>query len=204
VPDEKVEKKPKRVYKLKGRKRGTPAVAAGKAPPEGFIETLQDVFVDAAVAGEDEKKLSDAKNRFYVRDHRSAAWAAGKIAMWQNEIERRKERVKKYVADAEKTLERLKWLFWEALKEWAQNNLDHGKKSVTLESATLQFRATEARLDVIDEDVLKKWAIVNCPDAIDVIENVLLDPLKNFWSANGVVPAGTKEVPAGENFSVKD
>lgn len=201
-------KKPPKVYKLKGPNPKGPgkkpsATAQATSGDGDFITVLQDVFVETAVREEDEHKLSQAKERFYVRDRRSAAWAAGKIAMWQNEIERRKLQARDYVLHAEKTLDRLKWLFWESLKEWARRNLDYNKKSVILETATLQFRDTQPRLEVVDEEALKKWALVNFPDAIESVEKVLLDPLKEFWTQREIVPEGTKAIPKGESFTVK-
>lgn len=98
----------------------------GKNNPEAqgpqeapFIDNVRSAFIDAALAKEDEKELAQAKESFGIRDRGSAAWAAGKIAEAQNEIDRRKKQCELYISDAEKRLDRLKWLFWEQLKEWA-------------------------------------------------------------------------------------
>jgi len=177
-----------------------------KGPEESkdtFIDHVKDAFVDAALAKDDEGAFQKARESFGIRDRGSAAWAAGKIAEADAEIERRKQHVKAYILDAERKLDRLKWMFWEALKEWARSNLDYGKKSVRLPTATLTFRDVAAKLEVVDEDMLKKWAIVECPDAITTVEKVLMDPLKDFWTKNSMVPPGAKEIPPGENFDVK-
>jgi len=173
------------------------------ATPDDFIDRVKDAYVDGALAKDDEKELQDTKRRFGITDRGSAAWAAGKIAEAEAEIKRREMQAKAYVTDAERWLERLKWLFWEALKEWARSNLDYGKRSVRLPTATLAFRDVEARLEVDDEEALKRWAIVECPYAITTVEQVLMEPLKDYWAKNNMVPPGTREIRAGENFSVK-
>lgn len=169
---------------------------------DGFIDTLKDAFVDTAIAKEDEKDLADAKERFSVRDRDSASWAAGKIAMWTAEIERRKRQSDDYVKDAERRLRHLEWMFLEALRHWAKSNLEVGKRTVKLPTATLSFRETQSKLEIVDTDQLKKWAILNCPDAIVTIERVLMEPLKDMWTESGTVPEGTKVIPAGENFKI--
>lgn len=166
---------------------------------DNFIDHIRDAFVDAALAKDDEKELQDARTRFGITNHGSASWAAGKFAEAMAEIERRKKQAELYIGDAEKRLDRLKWMWWEALKEWARSNLDYGKRSVRLPTATLTFRDVAAKLEVFDEDKLKKWAIVECPDAITTVEKVLMDPLKDFWKKTNTVPPGSKEIPAGEN-----
>lgn len=182
----------------------------GKNNPEAqgpqeapFIDNVRSAFIDAALAKEDEKELAQAKESFGIRDRGSAAWAAGKIAEAQNEIDRRKKQCELYISDAEKRLDRLKWLFWEQLKEWARSNLDHGKRSVRLQTATLSFRDVPAKLEIVDEDVLKRWALVDLPDCLETVEKVMMTPLKDYWVKNEKVPPGAKVIPADENFSVK-
>jgi hypothetical protein len=170
---------------------------------DSFIDHVKEAFVDAALAKDDESGLQEAKARFGITDRGSASWAAGKIAEAMAEIERRKKQAALYIGDAEKRLNRLEWMWWEALKEWARSNLDYGKRSVRLLTTTLTFRDVAAKLEIIDEDVLKKWAIVECPDAITTVEKVLMDPLKDFWKKTSAVPPGVKEVPAGEHFGLK-
>jgi hypothetical protein len=185
------------------KKSDKPEGPVEKADADPFIDHLKDAFVDAALAKDDDKELQEAKQRFGITDRGSAAWAAGKLAEAMNEIERRKKQVSAYLLDAQRRLERLEWMFKEPLREWARSNLDYGKRSVRLPTATLSFRDVPAKLEVVDEDALKKWAIVECPDAITTVEKLLMDPLKDFWTKNSMVPPGAKEIPAGESFSIK-
>lgn len=182
-----------------------PVKGPAKGPEQGdvFIYHLKDAFVETALAKGDEGELQKAKERFGITDRGSAAWAAGKLAEAEAEIERRKQHVKAYVLDAERKLERLEWMFWEPLKEWARSNLDYGKRSVRLPTATLTFRDIAAKLEVVDEDMLKKWAVVELPDAITTVEQLLMDPLKEFWVKSKTVPPGAKEIAAGENFDIR-
>lgn len=175
-----------------------------KAPETvDFIDHIKDAFVDSALAKEDATELAQAKERFGIRDRGSATWAAGKLAEAQAEIDRRKKQANLYVYDAEKKLERLEWLFLEQLREWARSNLDFGKRSVRLATATLSFRDVAAKLEILDEEALKKWAITELPDCLESVEKIMMDPLKNFWIKNEKVPPGAKAIPAGENFTVK-
>jgi hypothetical protein len=191
-------KEPKK-YILKRPKPTDPEVPRH----DGFIDTLKDVFVDAAIAKDDEKDLSEAKERFSVRDRDSASWAAGKIAMWEAEVGRRKLQAEEYIKDAERRLRHLEWMFFEALRQWAKSNLETGKRSIKLPTATLSFRETQEKLEIADPERLKKWVILNCPDAIETVEKVLMDPLKEKWAKDGTIPEGAKVIPAGENFSIK-
>ena len=168
-----------------------------------FIDHVKDAFIDAALAKDDDRELVQAKERFGVRDRGSATWAAGKLAEAGAEIDRRKKQANLYVHDAEKKLERLEYLFLEALKEWARSNLDFGKRSVRLATATLSFRDVQAKLEILDEEALKKWAVVELPDCLESVEKIMMDPLKTFWIKNEKVPPGTKAIPAGESFTIK-
>ena len=168
-----------------------------------FIDHAKDALLESALGEDGEQGLERARQSFSVTDRGSAAWAAGKIAEAMNELERRKAQVAKYVADAQRRIDRLEWMWKEQLRVWAKDNIDHGKRSVRLPTATLQFRDTQARLEVIDEDAAKKFAIVNVPDAIETVEKLFMEPMAEYWKKNRIVPPGMKEVPAGESFNVK-
>lgn len=188
---------------IKGKAKKYVLKPASAPSPDSFIDHVKDAFVDSAIANDDEGAFKQARERFGIVDRGSASWAAGKLAEAEAEIERRKEHAKTYILDAERKLDRLKWMFWEVLKEWARSNLDYGKRSVKLPTATLTFRDVAAKLEVVDEDALIKWAIVELPDAITTVEKIVMDPLKDFWTKNNLVPPGAKEIPKGENFDVK-
>lgn len=200
-PKDSEPKKEPKAYKLKPRADDPKPLT----PPEGgdFIEYLKQVLTDARLENEQDDELGKLKARFSVHDEKSAAWAAGKIVMWNSEVERRKHQVREWVADAERSAKRVEYLFKDALEAWARKNLPKDKKSIKLPTATLSFRKTEEKLEVVDEKRVLNWATINCPDAIHIKREPLLDPLKEHYKTTEKVPEGCEVVPEGENFHVK-
>jgi len=225
-------KKPK-VYKLKKLKTcatcGKPltsdkdevcapcalAAAQSKAPSEGtsqgapapepnVLDVMKEVLAEVERQNtEDDKIAEEVKKRFQISDHGSANWAAGKIAMWQNEINRRKAQAREYVEEAERNVRRLKFLFMAALEAWAKANMPQDKKSLKLPSATLKFSDTQEKIEVENEEKTVAWATVNCPEAVTM--SPALQILKDLWlkSEKQTVPDGCKVIPKETNFKVE-
>lgn len=200
MADEKPKKRTRKKAEAKAPEPETPTPQQGPSP---FLTSLREIFTETAIESADDRMLEDLKARFGIRDKDTANWAAGKIAMWQAEVERRKETAKDYIREAQRNLERMEYLFKWALEEWAKENLDYGKKSVKLPSATLQFRTVPDKLEIEDEEKALKWATLNLPDAVSVKEYLLLDPLKEFMTVQGVVPDGARVIPEHDSFSIK-
>lgn len=182
---------------------------AQTAPPEpprdesSFLDQMKEILaqVEREQAVED-KVLEEVKQKFRVNDAGSANWAAGKIAMWQNEVERRKEQAKTYVQEAEGAVRRLRFLFMSQLEAWAKQNCPQDKNHIKLPAATLKFTDTKEKLEIDDDKKAVKWATVNLPDAVEMKPSLIL--LKDHWIASEkkVVPDGCSVIPAGTNFSV--
>jgi hypothetical protein len=227
------EAKPKKEYKLKPRKwkgcsvcKGPLAsnatdvcsVCASKAPsgeapdkgpkPETQGLTTLDVMKEVLAEverqnAEDDQIAKEVKERFSIKDAGSANWAAGKIAMWQNEIDRRKAQAKEYIAEAERNVRRLKYLFMTQLEAWAKANIPQDKKSLKLPSATLKFTETQDKIEVVDDEKAVAWATVNLPDAVEIKPSLVM--LKDYWlkSERKSVPDGCAEIPKETIFKVE-
>jgi hypothetical protein len=177
-----------------------PACAAEPTTLDVMQEILHEVERQNA---EDDQITKEVKEKFSIRDHGSANWAAGKIAMWQNEIERRKAQAREYIAEAERNVRRLKFLFIAQLEEWAKANIPQDKKSLKLPSATLKFVDTHEKIVVADEKAAVAWATVNLPDAVEM--STSLQMLKDVWlqSEKKDLPGGCTVVPKETNFKVE-
>lgn len=174
-------------------------------PEDGmsFLDQMKEILaqVEREQAVED-KVLEEVKQKFRVTDAGSANWAAGKIAMWQSEVERRKEQAKTYVGEAEGAVRRLRFLFMGQLEAWAKQNCPQDKNHIKLPAATLKFTDTKEKLEIDDDKKAVSWATVNLPDAVEMKPSLIL--LKDFWLASEkkTVPDGCSVIPAGTNFSV--
>ncbi len=178
---------------------------APEPPQEGtsFLEQMKEILNEVEREQEvEDKVLEEVKQKFRVNDANSANWAAGKIAMWQGEVERRKEQAKNYVAEAEGTVRRLRFLFMGQLEAWAKANCPQDKNHIKLPAATLKFTETKEKLEIDDDKKAVSWATVNLPEAVEMKPSLVL--LKDHWLASEkkVVPDGCSVIPAGRNFNV--
>lgn len=180
-------------------------VCRGAVDPEPMtLDMMKEVFAEIERQNtEDEKIAEEVKKRFSITDTGSANWAAGKIALWQNEIERRKTQTKEFIAEAERNVRRLKFLFMGQLEAWAKTNIPHDKKSIKLPLATLKFSDTQEKIEIVDEEKTVAWATVNCENAVKMVPE--LQVLKDLWlkSEKKTVPDGCKVVPKETNFKVE-
>lgn len=175
-----------------------------EAPEITTLDVMKEVLAEVERQNvEDEKIEEEVKKRFSITDSGSANWAAGKIAMWQNEIERRKAQAKEFIAEAERSARRLKFLFMGQLEAWAKANIPHDKKSIKLPLATLKFSDTQEKIEIRDEEKAVAWATVNCSDAVTMVPE--LQVLKDLWlkSEKKTVPDGCAVVPKDTNFKVE-
>lgn len=174
-----------------------------KEEPKTFLALLEETFSDLEVMKAEDKKFEEYKGKFSIKDEHTAAWALGKLNMWQNEVARRKAQAEEYIRDAELMVKRLEWLFRDQLEFWAKNNLPKDKKSVVLKSGKLQFRNIKEKLEVQDEPKLKDWAAVHCPEAIVPEERVVLGPLYAHYEKTKEVPEGCRLIESHDKFDYK-
>jgi hypothetical protein len=186
---------------------------SGEAPDKGpkpetqgltTLDVMKEVLAEVERQNaEDDQIAKEVKERFSIKDAGSANWAAGKIAMWQNEIDRRKAQAKEYIAEAERNVRRLKYLFMTQLEAWAKANIPQDKKSLKLPSATLKFTETQDKIEVVDDEKAVAWATVNLPDAVEIKPSLVM--LKDYWlkSERKSVPDGCAEIPKETIFKVE-
>jgi hypothetical protein len=179
-----------------------PTVEPGPEPTT--LDAMKEIFAEVERQNaEDDQITAEVKARFSIRDVGSANWAAGKIAMWQNEVDRRKAQAKEYIAEAERNVRRLSFLFMTQLEAWAKVNIPQDKRSLKLPLATLKFTETQDKIEVRDEGKVVAWATVNLPDAVEMKASLIM--LKDYWLASEkeTVPDGCAEVPKQSIFKVE-
>jgi hypothetical protein len=169
---------------------------------QSFLDTMKELLAEVEREQEvEDAKLKEVKEKFHVKDAATANWAAGKIAMWQNEVERRKYQAKVYIQEAERAVKSLSFLFLAQLEAWAKVNIPQDRKHIKLPSATLKFTDTKEKLEIVDEKAVVAWATVHLSDAVEM--KPVLTLLKDQWIKDKVVPAGCEVIPAGQNFKVE-
>lgn len=186
--------------------QGPPAKPQGAVPESEpvTLDLMKDLLAEIERQNTaDDQIAQEVKQKFSVRDPASANWAAGKIAMWQNEIQRRKAQAREYIAEAERNVARLKFLFLAQLEAWARENIPQDKRSLKLPSATLKFSDTQEKIEVVDDEKVVAWATINLPDAISM--STSLQMLKDHWlgSDKKSLPEGCQVVPKQTNFNVE-
>jgi hypothetical protein len=185
------------------REKG-PSPEPVEAPEITTLDVMKEVLAEVERQNaEDTQIAEEVRKRFQITDMGSANWAAGKIAMWQTEIERRKAQGKEFVAEAERNVRRFKFLFMTSLEAWAKANIPHDKKSIKLPLATLKFSDTQEKIEIADEEKVVAWATVNCEDAVSM--KAELQVLKDLWlkSDKKTVPDGCSVVPKDTIFKVE-
>lgn len=182
-------------------------------PEETTLDVMKQVLAEVERQNtEDDQIAKEVKERFAIRDRDSANWAAGKIAMWKNEIERRKAQAKEFIAEAERNERRLRFLFMAQLEAWAKANIPQDKKSIKLPLATLKFSDTQEKIEIVDDKKAVAWATVNLPDAVEMSPS--LQMLKDHWIASETkdpatgevkraLPDGCVVIPKATNFKVE-
>lgn len=185
-----------------------------KAYPEPTtLDVMKQVLAEVEQQNlEDEQIAKEVKAKFSVHDFNTANWAAGKIAMWQNEIRRRKEQAAEFIAEAERNARRLNFLFKGQLEEWAKRNIPQNKKSIKLPLATLKFSDTQEKIEIVDNQKAVAWATVHLSDAVEMTAS--LQMLKDHWLASETkdpatgevkrtLPDGCNVIPKSTNFKVE-
>jgi hypothetical protein len=142
---------------------------------------------------------------FHVRDSASANWVIRKIV----ECRRYKERVEEWAAMEIKRAEREESFFLARfglqLETWARQQVaaQHNRKSIKLPAGTLGFRTEPTRLSVTNEPALLAWCKANLPGAIQIIERVLKNSVKDHINTTGEIPNGTEVAGGQQKFYIK-
>jgi hypothetical protein len=181
-----------------------PVIREATDPGLTTLDAMKEILAEVERQNlEDEKIAEEVKKRFSITDSGSANWAAGKIAMWQSEIHRRRAQAAEFVAEAERNARRLKFLFMGQLEAWAKANIPQDKKSIKLPLATLKFSDTQEKIEIQDDEKAVAWAMVHCSDAVSMVPE--LQVLKDLWlkSEKKTVPDGCKVIPKDTNFKVE-
>ena len=70
-------------------------------------------------------------------------------------------------------------------QDWARIEIDKlsgRRKSMSLPAGTLGFRSEKSKLIVCDEAAVISWARMNCPAAIQTVEQLLKTPINDYFA----------------------
>ena len=141
---------------------------------------------------------------FAVRDEDSAKWVLERFLDSDANIAKAEAVVRNAQAILKRAKSRREWLerrFLPELAEYAKANLPKGSKTYSTEYGAVSFRATAAKLKVVDEGQALSWAKQNAPEAVKVEESILVSKLPKGLVEDA--PQGFEVVEAGESVSVK-
>jgi len=166
------------------------------------IDVLQDMFQEKYTEDKDIEVVK-RESDLTINDEATAEAIVGKIAMWEREIQRRKEASADYIKDAESMKNRLEFLFGAELAKYAQKHLPKGKKSIKFKSGTVGFRSLKEKVKIIDKDAFVTWCDKNEIDGYVVETRPLATPATEYYQEHGKVPEGCELVEASEKFYTK-
>lgn len=144
--------------------------------------------VELAVEQEIERMLPSG---FHIHDHESAAWVVRHIRTARAYGLRVREWAERERRRAECEEKRLLFMFGGQLRVWAQSEiakLKGRRKSLSLPSGVLGFRASRASVVIDDEQAVLDWARKHCPSAIVVSERLSRTAFNEHVAATGEVP----------------
>lgn len=140
----------------------------------------------------------DAKSKTALEE-----WYMAKL----DEFDHRRAKLKEMVAAMQADIDREEathvWRFGRTIRTRVLDRLDQQKgltKSVKYLTGRAGQRTQPERLTLEDEKVALAWAKRACPEAVKVVESLLVTPLIERWKASGALPPGCKVAPSYEKF----
>ncbi len=160
--------------------------------------------------------LGTVKPEFHVTDQASAEWVLEKASALDQDIAGLTARKNALIANMDVMIKEksnqkagLLYRFGPELEHFAKENLPKGKKTWTCPFGSVGFRATQAKIEVQDEERAMAWAKQFAPEAIKVKESLLKslipdDLITKFLDdPTGADAEGFTVVPAGESATIK-
>ena len=148
----------------------------------------------------------EARRRFQVNDHRSLEWAIGKLFRFRVEQAALATRIANLQKQAKVIANQEKYFMDFVGADMAfqvSKEVNGGKKrSIATEWGTVGFRATQGSIKVVDQAQAVVWAKDNCPEAIKVLETIVVTPLKGM--EDGLPEDLFAVEPAGDKFYYSD
>lgn len=131
------------------------------------------------------------------RRAQAEARAAGLTAEMNLLVAGIKERFETRIAEQTRKVEWLDAQHGPAIQKWAHEQIEGGKaKSVKTAWATLGFRASREKMEVLDPQVALDWAKDNCPEAVRIEEKLLVSAIPDDLKTGEL--SGLEYHPAGE------
>lgn len=130
-------------------------------------------------------------------------WYLGLLA----DIDHRRELIKQMAAEMQRELDRresaLAWKFGQQFKQQVLEDLAKQKgktKSVKYLLGKAGLRTIADKMVVRDEQAVLEWARKNCPEAVKIVESLLITPLKKLLEDTGELAPGCEIHEGYEKF----
>ena len=178
---------------------------AVKADETGFAADMAELEqqlraeVDAAPLGKADEGVTDEEERAVLRYFRVRSIKAALLQRLQDQY-------KAMIADAEREVDRLDYLYRELAERVTRAKLTGKVKTWKTPFGSGSFRTLPAKLEIVNEDALKEAIVAG--DVPDTVQRVKIEisrtALNEYVEANpGVLPPGCEMKPAVEKFYIK-
>lgn len=152
--------------------------------------------------------VREPKPAFAVSDMDSAEWVLEKMLDAETEtaaLELRlaaiQERMQTLIAEKRRRRQYLEGRFGEELRSFAMDALEGSKKrTLVTPYGSLSFRRAPGGIKVLDSHLAIAWCKLHCPDAVKMVETVVVAPLKEALQA--VEGTESEMVPPSDAFQV--
>lgn len=176
-----------------------------KADATGFTQDMADLEqqlraeVDAAPLGKADDGVTDDEERAVLRYFRVRSVKAALLQRLQDQF-------KAMIADAEREVDRLDYIYRELAERVARAKLTGKSKTWKTPFGSASFRTLPAKLEIVNEDAVKEAIVAG--DIPDTVQRVKIEisrtALAEYVDANpGVLPPGCEIRPAVEKFYLK-
>lgn len=137
---------------------------------------------------------------FEIKTVDQAEWACMTIFSLENEIARRERALE----TVKKQLVAQRAFFEPLLEQFYRANPPKRSKTIHLANGDLSMRSQPAKLVVVDEEAVKKWAREHLPAALvaSFVENLHKTVVNQHFDATGEIPPGCGVNDSFEKFSV--
>lgn len=142
---------------------------------------------------------------FHIRNAESANWLVRRITEARAYRQRIELWAEKEIRRAEREEQFFLSRYGAELEQWARQQIatQHNRKSICLPAGTVGIRTEPKRLAVNDEPALLAWCRSNLPSAIQTIQRIRKNSVKDHIAATGEIPDGTDITGGREKFYIK-
>lgn len=151
--------------------------------------------------------IRSVPKEFCIDSEERANWLIKKIIAARDYSERVKAWCEQEQRRAAREEQTLMFLFSRQIETWVKSEikkLNGRRKSLNLPAGATGFRSVGPRLVVDDESAVLKWAKLNLPDAVVIVEKLSKTVINEHAERSGEIPdEGVHIEPAHEKFFIR-